>query len=31
VLCGPGRDEATVDRRDRVSGCERIHRFREVP
>jgi Ca2+-binding RTX toxin-like protein len=26
VRCGPGNDRATVDRRDRVSGCERITR-----
>jgi hypothetical protein len=24
VRCGPGRDRARVDRRDRVSGCERL-------
>ena len=24
VRCGPGRDRATADRRDRVRGCERI-------
>ena len=26
VNCGPGRDVARVDRRDRVSGCERVVR-----
>lgn len=26
VICGPGRDRAIVDRRDRVRGCERIRR-----
>lgn len=26
VRCGPGRDVATVDRRDRVDGCERVTR-----
>jgi Ca2+-binding RTX toxin-like protein len=26
VRCGPGNDRATVDRRDRVSGCERVTR-----
>ena len=26
VRCGPGRDVAKVDRRDRVRGCERIKR-----
>ena len=26
VRCGPGRDRATVDRRDRVRGCERVRR-----
>lgn len=26
VRCGPGQDRATVDRRDRVSGCERVTR-----
>jgi Ca2+-binding RTX toxin-like protein len=26
VDCGPGRDVAVTDRRDRVSGCERIQR-----
>ncbi len=26
VLGGPGRDEATVDRRDTVSGVETVHR-----
>jgi hypothetical protein len=26
VLCGPGRDRATVDRRDRVRDCERVRR-----
>ena len=26
VDCGPGRDTALVDRRDRVRGCERIER-----
>lgn len=26
VSCGPGRDTATVDRRDRVTGCERVLR-----
>jgi hypothetical protein len=24
VRCGPGKDRARVDRRDRVSGCERV-------
>ena len=28
VSCGPGRDIARVDRRDRVSGCERVLRGR---
>ena len=29
IDCGPGRkDVATVDRRDRVKGCERVHRSR---
>ena len=26
VRCGSGRDRAVVDRRDRVSGCERVER-----
>ena len=26
VRCGPGRDRVTADRRDRVSGCERVNR-----
>lgn len=26
VRCGPGKDRAIVDRRDRVSGCERVTR-----
>jgi ABC-2 type transport system ATP-binding protein len=26
VRCGPGRDTAKVDRRDRVRGCERVKR-----
>ena len=26
VLCGPGRDVAYVDRKDKVSGCEVIRR-----
>lgn len=26
VRCGPGRDRASVDRRDRVSGCEHVTR-----
>jgi Ca2+-binding RTX toxin-like protein len=26
VFCGPGRDRAVVDRRDRVRGCERVVR-----
>jgi hypothetical protein len=26
VRCGPGQDRARVDRRDRVSGCERVTR-----
>ncbi len=26
VSCGSGRDRATIDRRDRVSGCERVSR-----
>ena len=26
VRCGPGRERATVDRRDRVRGCERVRR-----
>jgi len=26
VRCGPGHDRAIVDRRDRVSGCERVTR-----
>jgi Ca2+-binding RTX toxin-like protein len=26
VDCGPGRDAATVDRLDRVSGCEIVRR-----
>jgi Ca2+-binding RTX toxin-like protein len=28
ILCGPGRDTAIVDRRDSVSGCERVLRSR---
>jgi Ca2+-binding RTX toxin-like protein len=28
VRCGPGRDLARVDRRDRVIGCERVKRSR---
>lgn len=28
VRCGPGRDTAIVDRRDSVSGCERVLRSR---
>jgi len=28
VRCGPGRDRARVDRRDRVRGCERVSRPR---
>jgi Ca2+-binding RTX toxin-like protein len=28
VRCGPGNDRARVDRRDRVSGCERVTRSR---
>ena len=28
VRCGPGRDRARVDRRDRVRGCERVIRPR---
>ncbi len=28
VVCGAGRDRARVDRRDRVSGCERVTRVR---
>ena len=28
VSCGPGRDSAVVDRRDRVSSCERVKRRR---
>lgn len=27
VRCGSGRDEVTADRRDRLSGCERVHRI----
>lgn len=26
IRCGAGRDRATVDRRDRVKGCERVRR-----
>jgi hypothetical protein len=26
IRCGPGRDRATVDRSDRVRGCERTRR-----
>ena len=26
VICGPGHDRATVDRHDRVRGCERVKR-----
>lgn len=26
VNCGPGRDTATVDRKDRPRGCERVRR-----
>jgi Ca2+-binding RTX toxin-like protein len=26
VACGPGRDKATVDSLDRVSGCETVRR-----
>jgi Ca2+-binding RTX toxin-like protein len=26
IRCGPGRDRATVDRRDRVKSCERVKR-----
>lgn len=26
VRCGPGQDRASVDRRDRVTGCERVTR-----
>lgn len=26
ISCGPGRDTATVDRRDRTTGCERVLR-----
>jgi len=26
VSCGPGRDTAVIDRRDRVTGCERVTR-----
>jgi serralysin len=28
IICGPGRDHAIVDRRDSVSGCERVSRSR---
>jgi Ca2+-binding RTX toxin-like protein len=28
LYCGRGRDRATVDRRDRVRGCERVRRLR---
>jgi uncharacterized delta-60 repeat protein len=28
VSCGPGRDRVTADRRDRLSGCERVRRRR---
>ncbi|HEX2232021.1 MAG TPA: DUF4394 domain-containing protein [Thermoleophilaceae bacterium] len=28
VNCGPGRDRAVVDRRDRTRGCERVSRAR---
>jgi Ca2+-binding RTX toxin-like protein len=28
INCGSGRDTATVDRRDRVRGCERVRRSR---
>ena len=26
VDCGPGRDSATIDRKDAVKGCERVAR-----
>jgi Ca2+-binding RTX toxin-like protein len=28
ISCGSGKDRATVDRRDRVRGCERVTRRR---
>ncbi len=28
VSCGPGTDQAEVDRRDRVNGCERVRRMK---